>query len=138
MKVVLIGYGKMGRAIERLALDQGHEIIGTIDKHTSDKIRSSYFAKGDVAIEFSHPTAAYDNIVQALESDIPTVSGTTGWLDRFASLTDIISQRDGSFFYASNYSIGVNVMFAINERLASLMNQYPTYGRMHPAVLLCH
>lgn len=127
MKIVLIGYGKMGKTIERLSKEQGHEIIERIDINTSTANRAKAYLEGDVAVEFSHPDAAYENIVEALKAGIPVVSGTTGWLEKYDEVSALTQETDGSFLYASNFSIGVNIMFALNEQLASLMNNYPNY-----------
>ena len=127
MKIVLIGYGKMGKTIERLAEAQNHIIVGRIDIDTSDDQRMAFYTEGDVAIEFSHPDAAYDNITGAIKSGIPVISGTTGWLDRLSDIQALVKQTNGSFLYASNFSIGVNVMFAMNEKLAKIMNAYSDY-----------
>ncbi len=128
MKIVLIGYGKMGKTIERLAESQGHLIVGKIDIDTTEDQRLAYYTTGDVAIEFSHPEAAFDNITGAIIAGIPVVSGTTGWLSRYDDIKKLVSETKGSFLYASNFSIGVNVMFALNEKLAKIMNQYPAYN----------
>ena len=127
MKIALIGYGKMGKTIERLATNRGHEIVGKIDIDTTPTERKAIYDSADVGIEFSHPEAAYDNIYEALSNDLPVISGTTGWLDKYDNIKSLVDERNGSFFYASNYSVGVNLFFAINERLAQLMNGYPTY-----------
>lgn len=127
MNIVVIGYGKMGKTIERLATQQGHQVIGTIDINTPLDMRTSLFKEVDVAIEFSHPDAAYDNISQALNAKIPVVSGTTGWLDQLDEIKNRVAQNKGAFFYASNFSIGVNIMFAMNEKLAAIMNNYSAY-----------
>ena len=127
MDVVLIGYGRMGKTIESLASELNFRIVGVIDAQTEADERRRMLSLGEVAVEFSHPSSAFENIVEAVEAGVPVVSGTTGWLDRFADLQGIIEQHDGSFFYASNFSIGVNLLFAINERLARLMNAFPEY-----------
>lgn len=127
MKIVLIGYGKMGKTIERLALEKGLAVIGYIDIDTGVAERMRLYTEGDIAIEFSHPDAAYDNIRQAIKAGIPVISGTTGWLDKYDEVKQLVSETDGSFLYASNFSIGVNIMFAMNEKLAAIMNQYKSY-----------
>ncbi len=127
MKIVLIGYGKMGKTIERLALEKGLAVIGYIDIDTVVAERMRLYTEGDIAIEFSHPDAAYDNIRQAIKAGIPVISGTTGWLDKYDEVKQLVSETDGSFLYASNFSIGVNIMFAMNEKLAAIMNQYKSY-----------
>lgn len=125
MKIILLGYGKMGKIIERIALDRGHEISARIDL---DNRYEFDHAKGDVAIEFSHPDAAFENVKQALEKNIPVVCGTTGWLSRMNEIESLCKKVNGSFFYASNYSLGVNVFFKMNEYLAKVMNRFPEYG----------
>ena len=127
MNIALIGYGRMGRTIERLAAEKGYNISGKIDMDTSISERRELLSSADVAIEFSHPSAAYSNIVEALELNNPVVSGTTGWLDKSDELQSLIQEKQGGFFYASNFSIGVNIFFAINKKLASLMDDHPSY-----------
>jgi 4-hydroxy-tetrahydrodipicolinate reductase len=124
MKIVLVGYGKMGKTIERIALERGHQITAKIDvdnQHELDTIQ------GDVAIEFSHPHAAFNNIKRCLERKIPVVCGTTGWLDRKSEIEKLTRDTNGSFFYASNYSLGVNIFFKLNEYLANMMKSFDTY-----------
>lgn len=124
MNILLVGYGKMGRIIERIAQERGHTIAGRIDvdnRHELDK------ASADVAIEFSHPDAAFENIKRCMERGIPVVCGTTGWLARRDEIEKICAYYEGSFFYASNYSLGVNIFFKLNEHLARIMNKFPEY-----------
>jgi len=127
MKVALIGYGKMGKTIERIAQEHGHTIAGAVDIDTNADQRKEIYSAADVGIEFSHPDAAFNNIHEALSHDLPVVSGTTGWLAEYGQIKELVDKRKGAFFYASNYSVGVNLFFAINERLAQLMNDYPSY-----------
>jgi 4-hydroxy-tetrahydrodipicolinate reductase len=127
MKIALIGYGKMGKAIERIALSRGHEISVIIDADNSKKLKSLKSTMVDVAIEFTEPEQAYNNIKHCIKAGIPVVSGTTGWLDKFDKLTKYCHEQGGSFFYASNYSIGMNLFFHINELVARLMNKYTQY-----------
>lgn len=124
MNILLIGYGKMGKVIEGIALTRGHTIAGRID---IDNRRELDTAKADVAIEFSHPDAAFQNIERCLELGIPVVCGTTGWLSRKRDVENLCKIYDGSFFYASNYSLGVNIFFKVNEYLARIMNTFPAY-----------
>src|SRR5688572_19711932 len=124
MKIILLGYGKMGKTIERIALERGHAISAKIDVANQHELDT---AIGDVAIEFSHPDAAYDNITKCLKRNIPVVCGTTGWLDRRAEVEALCSTSNGSFFYASNFSLGVNIFFKLNEFLAKLMNTTSGY-----------
>jgi 4-hydroxy-tetrahydrodipicolinate reductase len=124
MKIVLLGYGKMGRIIERVALDRGHQISARID---IDNAADFELASGDVAIEFSHPDAAFENVRKCIERQMPVVCGTTGWLHRKPEIEELCSEYNGTFFYASNYSLGVNIFFKMNEYLARLMNNLPDY-----------
>lgn len=117
MKLALLGYGRMGKTIEVIALDRGHEIVLTLDK-SEDNID---FKQADVAIDFSVPESAFANISQALKHDVPIVSGTTGWLERYDEAVDFCKQLNGSFLYASNFSPGVNLFFELNTYLAQLM-----------------
>lgn len=124
MKIILLGYGKMGKTIERIALERGHEISARIDVDNQHELRTM---KGDVAIEFSHPSAAFDNVRTTLEKNIPVVCGTTGWLSRKSEIDALTMKLDGAFFYASNYSLGVNIFFKLNEYLAKVMENFPEY-----------
>ena len=126
MNLLLIGYGKMGRTIEALATARGHATVA-IDNNQEDRWRALSDQPVDVAIEFSQPDAAVDNIRRCLERGIPVLSGTTGWLDRKAEVDNYCRQRDGTFFYASNFSIGVNLFFRLNAWLAEMMRSYPDY-----------
>ncbi|MCL4126270.1 UNVERIFIED_CONTAM: hypothetical protein GTU68_061625 [Idotea baltica] len=127
MKIVIIGYGKMGKTIERIALSKGHDVVGYVDIDTTLSERQALYLNADVGIEFSHPDAAYDNITEAITSGLPVVSGTTGWLDKYDKIKALVNETEGAFFYASNYSIGVNIFWTINEQLANIMNDYPSY-----------
>ncbi|MEM6362075.1 MAG: 4-hydroxy-tetrahydrodipicolinate reductase [Bacteroidota bacterium] len=127
MQILLLGYGKMGKTIETLALNAGHDITGRIDESNTHSL-SDYTSKNtDVAIEFSQPNAAYRNIEYCLQNSIPVVSGTTGWLDKKPHLDQLCLEMEGAFFYASNYSIGVNLFFDVNKKLARLMNSFSNY-----------
>jgi 4-hydroxy-tetrahydrodipicolinate reductase len=125
MKILLLGYGKMGKAIEKIALDRGHKIVGRIDSKDLSQIASS---NADVAIEFSQPEAAFDNIKACLENNIPIACGTTGWLDKKRDVQKLAEQHSGTFFYASNYSVGVNIFFKLNQKLASMMKAFDQYS----------
>ncbi|WP_299986869.1 4-hydroxy-tetrahydrodipicolinate reductase [uncultured Pontibacter sp.] len=128
MRILLIGYGKMGKTIEQMALAKGYQIAGTID-HTNAETLSSYTAENtDVAIEFTHPEAAFGNISYCLTQGIPVVSGSTGWLDRYSEAVQLCNENKGAFFYASNYSVGVNLFFHFNEYIASKMQVYKEYS----------
>jgi len=124
MKILIVGYGKMGKIIERVALDRGHTIAGRIDVDNVDDLD---VVECDVAIEFSHPDAAVSNISRCLKRGIPVVCGTTGWLSRKAEIYHLCEAFKGTFFYASNYSLGVNIFFKLNEYLAKMMEQFPAY-----------
>jgi 4-hydroxy-tetrahydrodipicolinate reductase len=124
MKIVLLGYGKMGRIIERVAIERGHQIAARIDIDNQDEFDGT---EADVAIEFSHPEAAHSNITKCLQRGLPVVCGTTGWLNKKAEIENLCRQMNGTFFYASNYSLGVNLFFRLNEHLAGLMNNFPEY-----------
>jgi len=128
MRIALIGYGKMGKTIERIAIERGHTISAIIDVHNKEDIKNLNGAVADVAIEFSNPESAFLNITHCLENSLPIVSGTTGWLSKKPVLDEICRQNNGSFFYASNYSIGVNIFFHLNKILAGLMKKFPDYG----------
>ncbi len=128
MKIVLIGYGKMGRAIERLALIRGHEIVAKIDIDNIQELQNLTSQVVDVAIEFSNPISAYQNILTCIEKQIPIVCGTTGWLEHKSKVEQLTLQHQATFFYASNYSIGVNLFFKLNRVLAKLMNPHTEYA----------
>ena len=121
MKILLIGYGKMGKTIEKMALSKGHTITGRIDIDNFNEI-DQLLSESDVAIEFTNPESAYRNLLKCVTSQTPVVCGTTGWLEKYNDLTKAVSEDESAFFYASNYSIGVNIFFAINEHLAKMMN----------------
>lgn len=124
MKIALLGYGKMGRMIEKIALSRGHEIIAKIDINS----KATDISNADVAIDFSIPDAAFDNISLCLKSGVPVISGTTGWLDKYPQAVALCNEHKGAFIYASNYSLGVNIFFQINEYLAKIMNNHPQYN----------
>jgi 4-hydroxy-tetrahydrodipicolinate reductase len=123
MNILLVGYGKMGKAIETVALQRGHQIAGRVDVGGTDSISPG----ADVAIEFTQPGAAVANITRCLASGIPVVCGTTGWLDQLDDVKELVKKYDGTFFYASNYSLGVNIFFKVNEYLAKLMSNQQNY-----------
>jgi 4-hydroxy-tetrahydrodipicolinate reductase len=123
MKIALLGYGRMGKAIEKIAIERGHEIVIRKDVEPVDMDLSI----ADAAIDFSHPLAAYDNIKDCIDSKVPVVSGTTGWLDKFDEIKAYCEEQDGAFIYASNYSIGVNLFFNLNAYLAKMMGKMKEY-----------
>jgi 4-hydroxy-tetrahydrodipicolinate reductase len=127
MKIILLGYGKMGKEIEKFALLRKHEILHRIDKDNNYLLNELIPGSVDVAIEFTQPDAAFDNIKACLEKRIPVVSGTTGWLQRRAEVEAIVAKTEGAFFYASNYSVGVNLFFHFNKVMAKMMNGFPEY-----------
>ncbi|HEY8970653.1 MAG TPA: 4-hydroxy-tetrahydrodipicolinate reductase [Puia sp.] len=128
MKIALIGYGKMGRAIEEIALQRGHDIvlktsIDNLEDNTVENIR-----RADVAIEFSGPDSAYENILLCMQAGVPVVSGSTGWLDRYEEVKQYCLKEGKTFLYASNFSVGVNIFFEVNKRLAELMAPHDGYN----------
>ncbi|MDR2692540.1 MAG: 4-hydroxy-tetrahydrodipicolinate reductase [Dysgonamonadaceae bacterium] len=127
MKIALIGYGKMGREIEQTALERMHEIVSIIDVSNPEDFDSPQFLSAEAAIEFSLPQSAFGNYQKCFERNIPVVTGTTGWLNRLNEVKKICETGHKTFFYASNFSIGVNIFFAVNRYLAKLMNNFPNY-----------
>lgn len=127
IKIALLGYGKMGKTIDQLATADGHEIVLKIDKNNIADRTPENLKKADVAIEFSQPDSAFDNIKACLESGIPIVAGTTAWLDRLDEAKALVAKHQGALFYASNFSIGVNIFFALNRQLAKMMNDHSAY-----------
>lgn len=123
MKIALLGIGKMGQTIEQLALAQADQIVF---KRSANEEQGE-LAQADVAIDFSSPEAAFDNISSAIEAGIPVVSGTTGWLGRYQEMLKLCEARNGTFVYASNFSVGVNLFFALNRKLGELMQGHPEY-----------
>ena len=127
MRIALIGYGKMGKEIEKIALDRQHEIVLKIDITNPEDLNIRNLQKADVAIEFTIPSSAVSNYQLCFQAGIPVVSGTTGWLNRQAEIFENCKNMNGTFFYASNFSLGVNIFFSLNEKLAALManrNEY--------------
>lgn len=128
MKIALIGYGKMGKTIEQIALNRGHQIVSIVDINNPEEFQSANFKSADVAIEFTTPATAFDNYMKSFAADVPVVSGTTGWLDRIGEIKEKCAKEGKTFFYASNFSIGVNIFFALNKYLAKIMNNFPVYN----------
>ena len=123
MKIALLGYGKMGKVIERIALERGHEIVLKKDEsNTFDGLSSA-----DVAIDFSVPSAAVTNISTCLNMGVPVVSGTTGWLEHYDEMVALCKEKNGGFIYGSNFSLGVNLFFELNEYLAKMMSKFDNY-----------
>lgn len=127
MKLALIGYGKMGREIEQIAKDRGHEIVSIIDVNNLADFESDAFKSADVAIEFTRPDAALENYRRAFKSGVAVVAGTTGWLDHIDEIKNACENEGKTFFYASNFSLGVNIFFALNKYLAKIMNGFTDY-----------
>ncbi|PXY44174.1 4-hydroxy-tetrahydrodipicolinate reductase [Flavobacterium hydrophilum] len=123
MKIALLGYGKMGQVIERIALERGHEIVLKKDEfNTYDGLSTA-----DVAIDFSVPTAAVSNISSCFHANVPVVSGTTGWLEHYDEMEALCNEKQGGFISSSNFSLGVNIFFELNEYLAKIMAQFDSY-----------
>jgi 4-hydroxy-tetrahydrodipicolinate reductase len=123
MKIALLGYGKMGKVIEKIALERNHEIVARIN--TAAEMAD--LNNADIAIDFSTPSAASGNIYKCFESNIPVVVGTTGWYDQFPAIEADAMDKGKSLFYATNFSIGVNIFFELNRKLAETMNRFPAY-----------
>jgi len=122
MKIALLGYGRMGKEIEKIALKRGHSIVIKADVNTSYDITDT-----DVAIDFSIPDAAVSNISNCLNNNVPVISGTTGWLDNYNAIVKLCEENKGAFLYASNFSLGVNIAFEVNRQLAKLMKSQSQY-----------
>lgn len=127
MNILLLGYGKMGKIIGEIAESRGHHIIAKINIDNKDELDGLDPGKIDVAIEFSQPDAAFDNISWAISRGIPVVAGTTGWLEKKPNIETLTVENDTAFFYASNFSVGVNIFFKVNRFLASLMKEQDPY-----------
>ncbi len=125
MKIALIGYGKMGKTIERIAQERGHEVVLRLDINNPEDFEKLPIA--DVAIEFTRPESAVGNLEKCIAAGVPVVCGTTGWLKHFEDISAQTKAQNSAFFYASNYSIGVNIFFEINRKLAEMMNTQPQY-----------
>lgn len=123
MNIALFGYGKMGKTIERIAIERGHSIVAKIDIDTT----VYDLGEADVAIDFSVPTEAFNNINKCFEKNVPIISGTTGWLDNYNNAIENCKKYNGAFIYASNYSLGVNLFFELNSRLAEMMRSFNEY-----------
>lgn len=123
MKIALLGYGKMGQAIEKIAIERGHEIVAKV---TSENPIFN-ITEAEIAIDFSLPKVAYKNISNSIKNKVPVISGTTGWLENYEEVEALVKQYKGAFIYASNFSLGVNLFFELNKKLAALMSGYEMY-----------
>lgn len=127
MKIALIGYGKMGKIIEGVAVSRGHEIVLKIDLDNTDAFTPENLSLADVAIEFTGPHTAFENVMRAINFNTPIVCGSTGWLEKLPEVEALCSSKHGSFLYASNFSVGVNIFFEVNKKLAQLMDGQTQY-----------
>lgn len=127
LKIALIGYGQMGKAVETIALQRGHTISHRIDRNDSRVLSILKPTNTDIAIEFTQPEAAFANIQQSMECQIPLVTGTTGWYDSLPEVEKCVAEHQGALMWSSNFSVGVNILFKMNQVLAELMNRYPEY-----------
>jgi 4-hydroxy-tetrahydrodipicolinate reductase len=130
MKIALIGYGKMGQMIEGVAEERGHQIILKVNIDNTGDFTKGNISQADVAIEFTGPASAFDNVKACIDFGVPVVSGSTGWNDKLAEVKQYCLQKNGAFLHASNFSVGVNIFFQINKLLATLMASQPGYEVM--------
>ena len=128
MRIAIIGYGKMGHMIEEIALQRGHEVVVKINIDNTEDFTKENCAKADVAIEFTGPATAYENVKKCIDFGLPVVSGSTGWNNKLPELKEYVSQKNGSFLHTSNFSIGVNIFFEVNKLLARLMSPHTEYN----------
>jgi 4-hydroxy-tetrahydrodipicolinate reductase len=128
MKIALIGYGKMGKAIEQVAIERGHEIVLKVTSKNKEQIKIGKFNDAEVAIEFSRPEYAVENIKACLSHQVPVAIGTTGWYDEYEKVSKFCQENKGSLLAASNFSIGVNLFFELNKQLARLMSNQNDYS----------
>ncbi len=127
MRIALFGYGKMGKEIEQIALQRGYEIALKIDLNNAETFSEGELKKCDAAIEFSIPRTAISNMNKCFDAGVPVVVGTTGWYDKVEEVKKVCKEKNGCLFYASNFSVGVNIFFKVNEQLAKMMNNYTDY-----------
>ena len=127
MKVAILGYGKMGQIIEKIALERGHNISLKINQHNIDELNIKNLKKADVVIDFSTPESAKTNIILSIDANKPIISGTTGWLNDYKEVKDYCIKNNGTFLHASNFSLGVNLFFELNKNLAKLMKKHQQY-----------
>lgn len=135
LKIGLLGYGKMGRAIESIAREQGHAIVWRITRDNRMEVTPELLGQVDVVIEFSQPEAAFENVLQCLQAGVPVVSGTTGWAEQLPTAQQFCRDKDGALLWASNFSVGVNLFFAVHRYLARLLDERPEYT---PAITEAH
>lgn len=128
MNILILGYGKMGKIIGEIAESRGHQLAAKINIENVDELDLLDPSSIDVAIEFSQPESAFENIIWCIDRGIPVLSGTTGWLDRMPQAVERCKEKDGTFFYASNYSVGVNIFFRVNRFLSGLMKNQQEYS----------
>lgn len=128
MKIALIGYGKMGKAVEAVALEKGHEIVSRITSNNKEECTAAKLKVADVVIEFTNPESAPDNLKRCFEAGVPVVCGSTGWLEKWNEIEQYRNEKNGTLLFASNFSVGVNIFFELNKRLASLMNNRAEYN----------
>ena len=127
MKIAILGYGKMGQFIEKVAQNRGHNILLKINQHNIDELNIENLKKADVIIDFSTPESAKTNIILSIDANKPIISGTTGWLNDYKEVKDYCIKNNGTFLYASNFSLGVNLFFELNKNLAKLMKKHQQY-----------
>ena len=127
MRIAIIGYGRMGKTIEKIALDKGHEIVLKIDLDNQADLNEENLKDVDVAIEFTTPSTAFENVTKCINAGVPIISGTTGWQDKFVEAKTLCYEKSGAMLVSSNFSIGVNLFFALNQKLAEMMKPYDAY-----------
>ncbi len=127
MRIALIGYGKMGKAIEEIALQRGHTIAIKIDQPNLEEFTKENLANADAAIEFTSPHSAFDNVKKCIDFGVPVICGSTGWTERLEEMKKYCTKNNGAFIYSSNYSVGVNIFFEVNKKLAALMAPHSDY-----------
>ena len=127
MNIALVGYGKMGKSIEKLAIERGHEISAIVDLNNKKKLFELSPNSTDVVIEFSNPSSAFENIATCLRQKVPVISGTTGWLDQLPEIESICIAQKGTFLTSTNFSLGANIFFKLNKWLSHVMRQFPNY-----------
>jgi 4-hydroxy-tetrahydrodipicolinate reductase len=127
VRIAILGYGRMGREVEQAAAAHGHQVVITIDRDNLSDFNRESISACDVAVEFTGPEAAADTIIRAINLGLPVVSGSTGWLDRYEEVASLCLEKNGSFIHASNFSVGVNILFRINAELARIMSSLPEY-----------